>query len=90
MKIKTSPKLIRELNEVRFNLIALNSTTIKKELDEAIIGIQISTNALSELGEIDSLRLQMAMDKVSRFEEVISNILKKINDTSNDILKNLK
>ena len=53
--------------------------TIKDRLD-----------SLSELGEIESLRLQMAMDRLSKFMQTLSNILKKMSDTDSEIIQNLK
>lgn len=49
-----------------------------------------SLDSLSEMGEMDSLRLQMAMDRRSKFVEALSNIMKKISDTSETIIGNLK
>jgi len=47
-------------------------------------------DTLSEMGEMESLRLQMAMDRVSKFMTMLSNILKKISDTDSAIVANLK
>jgi hypothetical protein len=49
-----------------------------------------SLDSLSEMGEMESLRLQMAMDRRSKFVEALSNIMKKISDTSETIIANLK
>jgi hypothetical protein len=45
---------------------------------------------LSEMGEMESMRLQMAMDRRSKFTEALSNIEKKMSQTSSDITKNIK
>lgn len=45
---------------------------------------------MGELGEAESLRLQMAMDRMSRMMSMLSNTLKKIADTSQSIVQNLK
>jgi uncharacterized membrane protein len=47
-------------------------------------------DSLSELGETESLRLQMAMDRLSRMMSALSNILKKASDTAQSITENLK
>jgi hypothetical protein len=52
--------------------------------------LKASLDSLSEMGEMDSLRLQMAMDRRSKFVEALSNIMKKISDTSETIIANLK
>ena len=44
----------------------------------------------SEMGEMESLRLQQAMDRLNKMQATLSNMLKSISDTSNDIAKNLK
>jgi Arc/MetJ-type ribon-helix-helix transcriptional regulator len=47
-------------------------------------------DSLSEMGEMESLRLQMMMDRYSKFMTTLSNIMKKISDTSQSITQNLK
>ena len=44
----------------------------------------------SELGELESLRLQMALDRRSKLLETLSNLLKKLADSDNAIVENLK
>lgn len=66
------------LNE-DLNFISDNVKSFKKEL-----------NNLSEMGEMESLRLQMAMDRMSKMMSTLSNLLKKINKTGSEIISNLK
>ena len=47
-------------------------------------------DSMSELGEMESLRLQMVMDRLSKMMSTLSNILKKISDTTQAITQNLK
>ncbi len=47
-------------------------------------------DSMSELGEMESLRLQMAMDRLSKMMSTLSNMLKRISDTQNAITQNLK
>jgi len=47
-------------------------------------------DSLSEMGEMESLRLQMAMDRMSKMMSTLSNLLKKISDTQESITQNLK
>lgn len=44
---------------------------------------------LSEMGEMESLRLQMAMDRMSKLMSTLSSILKKISDTAAAITQNV-
>jgi hypothetical protein len=60
------------------------------ELEQAIDEVKAELDSLSELGETESLRLQMAMDRVSKFMTTLSNILKKASETSAQITQNLK
>jgi hypothetical protein len=47
-------------------------------------------DSMSEMGETESLRLQMAMDRLSKMMTTLSNVLKKISDTSQSIVQNMK
>lgn len=45
---------------------------------------------MNEMSEMSSMRLQMAMDRRSKLIDTLSNILKKISDTSDAVVQNLK
>ncbi len=47
-------------------------------------------DTLAELGELESLRLQMAMDRLSKMMSTLSNLLKQASETAAAITKNLK
>jgi len=47
-------------------------------------------DSLAELGEEQQLRLQMVMDRMSKAMSTLSNLLKKVSDTANGIVENLK
>ena len=47
-------------------------------------------DSLSEMGEMESLRLQMAMDRLSKLMSTLSNLLKKASDTAQGISQNIK
>ena len=47
-------------------------------------------DSMSEMGEMESLRLQMAMDRMSKMMSTLSNILKKMEETEQSIIQNLK
>jgi len=47
-------------------------------------------DSLSELGETESLRLQMAMDRRSAFVSTLSDLMKKVPDTSHSIVDSLE
>jgi hypothetical protein len=62
----------------------------KAELDSQIDQIKNDLDSMSEMGEMESLRLQMAMDRMSKMMSTLSNLLKKISDTSQSITQNIK
>lgn len=53
-------------------------------------GVGDALGTLDELGQLEALRLQMAMDRLSKLEATLSNILKKIEDTAQSITQNIK
>lgn len=46
--------------------------------------------SMNEMSEMTSMRLQMAMDRRSKFVETLSNVLKKLSEISSAIVANLK
>jgi hypothetical protein len=67
-----------------------DSGSIQKELAEGIDQLKDDLDSKSEMGEMESLRLQMAMDRLSKLMQTLSNIMKKMEDTANSITQNLK
>lgn len=68
---------------VAFLLLYRSADALKTEVKSKL-------DSLSEMGEMESLRLQMAMDRLSKFMTALSNIMKKISDTADGIVSNLK
>jgi glycine cleavage system H lipoate-binding protein len=52
--------------------------------------IKSKLDSMSEMGETESLRLQMVMDRRSRFLDALSNLMKKTSDTSDSVIRNIK
>ena len=65
-------------------------TITKKEIDNLVDKMKSDLDSMSEMGEMESLRLQMAMARLSKMMSTLSNILKKISDTSQQITQNIK
>jgi putative addiction module CopG family antidote len=61
-----------------------------RQLEAVRDDLRDDLDSMSEMGEMESLRLQMAMDRVSKFMSTLSNILKKSSDTAQSIIQNLK
>ena len=60
------------------------------ELKNEIEGLKGKIDSMNEMSEMTSLRLQMMMDRRSKFVETLSNIMKKISTTSDSIVQNMK
>jgi hypothetical protein len=54
------------------------------------IDLRGDLDAMNEMSEMTSMRLQMAMDRRSQLLQTLSNIGKKMSDMQNAILQNLK
>jgi Arc/MetJ-type ribon-helix-helix transcriptional regulator len=52
--------------------------------------LQTKLDNLSEMGEMESLRLQMVMERVSKFEQMISNMMKKWSEIQAAVIANMK
>ena len=62
----------------------------KAELDASIDQVKGDLDSMSEMGETESLKLQMAMDRLSKMMSTLSNLLKKMSDTDQSITNNIK
>jgi hypothetical protein len=56
----------------------------------AVESIKNDLDSMSEMGEMESLRLQLAMDRMSQLMTTLSNLLKKASETAQTITQNLK
>jgi uncharacterized membrane protein YcjF (UPF0283 family) len=92
----------RDLREVARDLEAANKQkarlrdlieSLGRESDELADRLRAEYDDLfvtSELGELESLRLQMAMDRQAKLFETLSNLLKKLADAESGIVENIK
>ena len=62
----------------------------KAEIDKTEQDIKDRLDSVNEMGETESLRLQMAMDRRNKMMTTISNIMKKISDSQSSIIQNMK
>jgi putative addiction module CopG family antidote len=60
------------------------------ELRAILDKLRDQLDSMNELSEMTSLRLQMAMDRRSKFMSTLSNVMKKISNTSDTLVQNLK
>jgi hypothetical protein len=68
----------------------LRKSVSKAELDAILEKMKADLDSLSEMGEMLSLRLQMAMDRLSKMMSTLANLFNKISRTSDAIIQNLK
>jgi hypothetical protein len=66
-------------NEINEHAAGVAECRIKDQLD-----------SLAEMGQMESLRLQMAMDRLSKLMSTVSNLLKRTSETAASITQNLK
>ena len=67
-------------------MLTVYAVSVEAEFD----AIRKDLDSTSELSEMESLRLQMMMDRMSKMMSTLSNLMKKISDTSSAIVQNLK
>jgi len=85
--------MARALVVIRVKELGADSASAQSELtdlDREMQQLKQQLDSLNELGETESLRLQMAMDRMSKMMSTLSNLLKKISDTAQSITQNLK
>jgi hypothetical protein len=68
----------------------MRTTPSRSEINETKDRLKKDLDSMSEMGEMESLRLQMAMDRMTKMTSTLSNLLKKIHDTAQSIIQNLK
>jgi hypothetical protein len=62
----------------------------KKDIDSVKDTVRNKLDSLSEMGEMESLRLQMAMDRISKLMSTLSDLLKRASETASAITQNIK
>jgi hypothetical protein len=70
--------------------ITEGADAISKKLTEGLREKNPKLDSMSEMGETESLRLQMIMDRQQKLMQTISNLMKKQSDTASAIVSNLK
>ncbi len=77
---------------VRFVSADLHPGRLRRsaELDAVVDEMKGRLDGMSEMGEMESLRLQMAMDRLSKMMTTLSNLLKKASETASGITQNIK
>jgi len=76
-------------------MIARDSTAVQclsavPTLAPPAAGMPSQLDSMSEMGETESLRLQMAMDRLSKMMGTLSNLLQSVETTNAAITQNMK
>lgn len=82
--------LLARADSLRVGYTPANGRPTRDDLDRSVAETKARLDSMSEMGETESLRLQMAMDRMSKMMSTLSNLLKKASDTSSSITQNLK
>ena len=69
---------------------ASSGLTAQEELEIRIAKIKAELDSMSKVGDVDSLRLQMAMDRLSKMMSTLSNLLMEVSATASQITLNSK
>lgn len=88
--IADASALLARSDATRATYVPAAGGPTREELDRAADEAKAELDSMSEMGEMESLRLQMAMDRLSKMMSTLSNLLKKISDTQASIVQNLK
>ncbi len=62
----------------------------RQSVNQSVEDAKAKLDSKNEMGETESLRMQMAMDRLSKLEATLSNLLKKVSETQSNIVNNLK
>ena len=89
-KLVEARELLARAEVVRADYAPVAGQPTRAELDASIDQAKNELDSISEMGEMVSLRLQMVMDRTSKMMSTLSNLLKKISDTQNSIVQNIK
>ena len=92
-KLVTAPAVAAVVQDVLPELPQGQSADLTQYVVNDLGNLQTAgnqTDSANEMSEMESLRLQMAMDRVSKFMQTLSNIEKKDSDTDAAIIQNMK
>lgn len=89
-----SPR-VESINQTNANLgrpsrFQANPDMSYQQLENLQFQLNQNLESMNELSDMTSMRLQMTMDRRSKFIQTLSNIEKKITDTSSAIVQNMK
>lgn len=87
-KMRQDQSALRD--ETRAEFSSTQSGNSREELAIYVTRVSDGKDSLSDMSEMQQMRMQMYMDRRQKALEMLSNLLKKESDTSNSIIGNLK
>lgn len=73
-----------------FNMVDFATESSEQGLPNFLDALRNNLDGMNEMSEMTSLRLQMTMDRRSKFISTLSQIMKKISTTQHTLVQNLK
>ncbi len=90
-KLDSCKLLIQSTTNVQKTKTVSSSRAVtQSEINETITRLSDQRDSLSEMGEEQQLKLQMLLDRRSKLMSTLSNLMKKISQTQDSIIANLK
>lgn len=80
----------KTIQKTRAGTDAARQPATKAEIDATVGKMKSDLDSANELGEEQMLKMQMTTDRMNKMKSTLSNLLKKISDTANQITQNLK
>jgi DNA repair exonuclease SbcCD ATPase subunit len=77
---------VSDLDAILPLLVTAYGISLEREVD----ALRDEMDGLTELGEQQQLKMQMYMERMSRMESVLANLMKKLADTSRGLIQNMK
>lgn len=87
VQVKTKPV---QVHQQRLDTTRKLRNISKAEIEKLETELSDKLDSISEMGEMESLRMQAYMDRLNKMHQTLSNLMKKISDTSAGIIQNLK
>lgn len=88
--LTAAQKKVFEREMATLRTLADGTDAVIAKIDAALAKSKGDLDSMSEMGEMESLRLQIAMDRLSKLMSTMSNLVKKVSDTAQTITQNLE
>ena len=90
VRLQTSPTVTKINRPVNSQVSQTEIQVSASEIKEVQDSLKSKLDDMNEMSEMTSLRLQMMMDRRNKSISILNNIMKKISETQDSIIQNLK